>query len=380
MGNGRWSGNGSSSAESLGKTLEKDSGKSLLWIRALAGLVVLLVAGSVLLGLGSHRYAQKSVAQHPASPSPALSKLSLKSKSESRAILGQLPLIFEPNQGQADPQVKFLAHGAGYSLFLDTNSAVLAMQTAPSSSSSSASAAQPSEQSREQFVSMKLVGANPAAALAGADPLPGKSNYMIGNDPQKWHSGIPQFGGVHYASVYPGIDLVFYGNQGHLEYDFRVAPGANASQAELEFDGTSKLKLKVSGGDLILTSKNDGGLRLRAPQVYQRDGDRHVPVTGRFVLRAANRVGFEIGTYDRSRELIIDPLLDFSTYFGGTGTETSPSVAVNGNGDIYIVGTTQGSPASTSFPNSSDRRFPCVPRRSFHRPCRSPQRAPVISS
>ncbi|MGA9544037.1 MAG: SBBP repeat-containing protein [Candidatus Sulfotelmatobacter sp.] len=349
MGNGRWSGN--SSPESLGKTLEKDSGRSLLWIRALGGLVVLLVAGSVLLGLGSHRYAHKSVAQHPASsPSPELSKLSLKSKSESRAILGQLPLIFEPNQGQADPQVKFLAHGAGYSLFLDTNSAVLAMQAAPSSSSSSASAAQPSEQSREQFVSMKLVGANSAAALAGADPLPGKSNYMIGNDPQKWHSGIPQFGGVHYASVYPGIDLVFYGNQGHLEYDFRVAPGANASQAELEFDGTSKLKLKVSGGDLILTSKNDGGLRLRAPQVYQRDGDRHVPVTGRFVLRAANRVGFEIGTYDRSRELIIDPLLDFSTYFGGTGTETSPSVAVNGNGDIYIVGTTQGSPAS-SFPN-----------------------------
>jgi uncharacterized repeat protein (TIGR01451 family) len=328
--------------------LEKDSAKSLLWMPVLAGLVVLLVAGSVLLGLGSRRYAQTSVAQRPASPSPALSKLSLKSKSESRAILGQLPLIFEPNQGQADPQVKFLAHGAGYSLFLDADSAVLAMQTPPSSSWSTASAAQPSERSREQFVRMKLVGANPAAAVAGADALPGKSNYMIGNDPQKWRSGIPQFGGVHYAGVYPGIDLVFYGNQGHLEYDFRVAPGANASQAELEFDGTSKLKLKVSGGDLILTGKDDGGLCLRAPQVYQRDGDRHIPVTGRFVLRAANRVGFEIGSYDRSRELIIDPLLDFSTYFGGTGTETSPSVAVNGNGNIYIVGTTQGSPVSTS--------------------------------
>jgi uncharacterized repeat protein (TIGR01451 family) len=357
MGNGRWS--GSISPESLGKTLGKDSGKSLLWVRALGGLVVLLVAGSVLLGFGSRRDAQKSVAQHPASPSPELSKLSLKSKSESRAILGQLPLIFEPNQGQADPQVKFLAHGSGYSLFLDANSAVLAMQTAPSSSSSSASAAQPSgqareqarKQSREQFVRMKLVGANPAAALAGADALPGKSNYMIGNDPQKWHSGIPQFGGVHYAGVYPGIDLVFYGNQGHLEYDFRVAPGANASQAELEFDGTSKLKLKVSGGDLALTGKNDGGLRLRAPQVYQRDGDRHIPVTGRFVLRAANRVGFEIGPYDHSRELIIDPLLVFSTYFGGTGTETSPSVAVNGNGNIYIVGSTTSPPGT--FPLST---------------------------
>src|SRR5580700_2345834 len=344
MGNGRCS--GASSAESLGKTLEKDSGKSLLWVRALGGLIILLVAGSVLLGLGSRRYGQKSVAQHPASPSPALSRLALKSKPQARAILGQLPLIFEPNQGQADPAVKFLAHGTGYSLFLDANSAMLAMQTAPSSATSSAT--RPSE----QFVRMKLVGVNPAAALGGADPLPGKSNYIVGNDPQKWHSGIPQFAGVRYASVYPGIDLVFYGNQGHLEYDFRVAPGANPSQAELGFDGTSKLKLKVSGGDLILTGKNDGGLRLRAPQIYQRDGDRHLPVTGRFVLRAANRVGFEIGPYDHSRELIIDPRPDFSTYFGGTGTETSPSVAVNGNGNIYIVGTTQGSPAA-SFPDAT---------------------------
>ena len=154
-------------------------------------------------------------------------------------------------------------------------------------------------------------------------------------------------------SVYPGIDLVFYGNQGHLEYDFRVAPGADASQAVLEFEA-NKLKLKLSGGDLILTGKDkeDGGLRLQAPQIYQRDGDRQVPVTGRFVLRAANRVGFELGPYDRSRELIIDPLLNFSTYFGGTGTETSPSVAINGNGSIYIVGTTQGSPELT-FPDAT---------------------------
>ncbi len=106
---------------------------------------------------------------------------------------------------------------------------------------------------QRKFVSMKLVGANPAAALTGADPLPGKSNYLIGNDPHKWHSGVPQFGGVRYAGVYPGIDLIFYGNQGHLEYDFRVAPGADPSQAELQFDGASKLEL--SGGDLILTGR-----------------------------------------------------------------------------------------------------------------------------
>ena len=306
-------GNGRRSGECLGEVLEKASGKNLLWVRALGGLLVLLVAGSVLLGLGSRRYAQKAAAQLPSSASPALSRLSLKSKPEARAILGQLPLIFEPNQGQADPQVKFLAHGAGYSLFLEANGAALAMQTAPSSSV--ASAAKPNQ----HFVRMKLAGANPSAALAGADPLPGKSNYMIGNDPQKWHSGIPQFGGVHYASVYPGIDLIFYGNQGHLEFDFRVAPGADPSQAELQFDGAGKIEL--SGGDLILTGEDAGGLRLQAPQVYQRDGEHHQPVAGRYVLRSANRVGFEIGPYDRRRELIIDPVPVFSTYFGGTGTE-----------------------------------------------------------
>jgi uncharacterized repeat protein (TIGR01451 family) len=307
-------------------------------------MLVLLLTGAVLLGSGSRRHSRQAMTQPPASPIPTSFGSSVQSKPlhsspDARAILGQLPLIFEPNQGQADPRVRFLARGAGYSLFLDATGAMLAMQTAHASAGRS-----------EQFVGMKLVGANPAAATAGTDPLPGKSNYILGNNPRQWHTGIPQFSGARYQSVYPGIDLVFYGNQGRLEYDFRVAPGADPSQAELQFDGATKLEL--SGGDLVLTGKDDGGLRLEAPHVYQRDGDRQKPVAGRFVLRAANRVGFEIGPYDRGRELIIDPVLDFSTYFGGSGTETSPSVAVNGNGNIYLAGTTQASPAS-SFPDAS---------------------------
>ncbi len=324
MGNGRWS----------GRSLEKRSGSLLRGI--FGAMLVLLVAGAVLLGLGSHRNTSTATVQVPASPIPNLFQSSQHAKPDAHAILGQLPLIFEPNQGQADSSVKFLAHGAGYSLFLDETSAVLSMQTGHSPAGNT-----------EQFVRMKLVGANPAAATTGTDALPGKSNYFIGNDPQKWHSGIPQFAGVHYASIYPGIDLVFYGNQGRLEYDFKVAPGADPSQAELQFDGASKLEL--SGGDLVLTGNNDGGVRVQAPQIYQRDGGRHVPVSGHFVLRAANRVAFEIGPYDRSRELIIDPVLQFSTYFGGSGSETSPSVAVDLAGNIYLTGTTQGSPAN-SFP------------------------------
>jgi Domain of unknown function DUF11/Beta-propeller repeat len=298
-------------------------------------MLVLLLAGSVLLGSGFRRSAEKSTTQFPDSAIPTSSRLSLQSnppqskalhsKPDARAILGELPLIFEPNRGQADSQVKFLARGAGYGLFLDATSAVLTMQTARSAPN-------------QQYVRMKLVGANATAATAGTDPLPGKSNYILGNDPHRWHTGIPQFAGVRYQSVYPGIDLVFYGNQGRLEYDFRIAPGADPSQAELQFDGATKLEL--SGGDLILTGEDEGGLRLQAPRIYQRYGDRQEPVAGHFVLRAANRVAFEIGSYDRSRELIIDPVLDFSTYFGGSGTETSPSIAVNGNGNIYIAGTT----------------------------------------
>jgi hypothetical protein len=327
MGNGR-----SSSARS--------SGSKLVRVGALGAAAVLLTAACVLLGSGS-RHVPKSLAQAPASPIPnafgqlSSPRASLRSKPDARAILGQLPMIFEPNQGQADPSVKFLARGAGYGLFLDPTGAVLAMQTAR--------AAQRGQ--RTEFVRMKLVGANPAAAIAGSDPLPGKSNYFIGNDPNQWHTGIPQFARVHYQDVYPGIDLVFYGNQGRLEYDFKVAPGADPTQAELQFDGTTKLEL--SGGDLILAGTG-GGVRLQAPQIYQRDGERRQPVEGRFVLRSANRVGFEIGAYDRARELVIDPTIFYSTYFGGSGSETSPSIAVNGDGNIYLAGST----TSTDLPIS----------------------------
>lgn len=328
MGNGRW----------LGRT----SRGSLVPARAFGAVFVLGLAGLLMLGMGSRHYAPKTAAQIAATPiSTSLilpsAQPSSHAKPDVQAILGQLPMIFEPNQGQTDPRVKFLARGAGYSVFLDNAGAVLGLHSAPGRS--------------EHFVRMNLVAANPAAVTAGSDPLPGKSNYFIGTDPRRWHSGIQQFGGVYYHNVYPGIDLVFYGNQGHLEYDLKVAAGADPSQAELQFDGASQLKL--SGGDLLLTDKNDCDLRLQAPQIYQRDGDRRIPVAGRFVLRAENRVGFEIGNYDRSRELVIDPVLFFSTYFGGSGSETSPSVAIDPAGNIYLVGTTQGSPEN-SFTNASN--------------------------
>ncbi|MGA8273470.1 MAG: SBBP repeat-containing protein [Candidatus Sulfotelmatobacter sp.] len=317
------------------------------WVRVLGAALALLLAACFLLGSGSRQSARKSLAQASLVPSPLVQthvssapKLfgrASKSKPDAKALLANLPLIFEPNQGQADSGVKFVSHGSGYSLYLDPTGAMLAMQTAQPISSDKARSGRSLNSVRMTSVRMSLVGANPSATVAGSDPLPGKSNYFIGNDPKKWYTGIPQFAGVHYQSVYPGIDLVFYGSQGHLEYDFKVAPGADPSQAELQFDGESKLEL--AGGDLIL--KGGGAdVRLQAPRIYQRSAGRQMPVEGHFVLRAANRVGFEIGAYDRSRELVIDPTISYSTYFGGNNAESIPSIAVNGNGNIYLAGST----------------------------------------
>lgn len=317
----------------------RSSQRRLKWLHVMGAAVLLSLVACMILGFGSRHYVQKAVVSSSRFPIPtAFAKAALKSKPDARALLGQLPMIFEPNQGQADSRVKFVSHGGGYSLFLDSTGAVLAMRA------QSASPGQSGSRSMES-VRMTLVGSNPAAAVVGGDQLPGMSNYFIGNDPKKWHTGIPQYAGVHYQDVYPGIDLVFYGSQGHLEYDFKVAPGADPAQAELQFDGAAKLQL--SGGDLILKGTS-AGVRLHAPHIYQKRGARQQPVEGRFVLRAANRVGFEIGAYDRSRELVIDPTISYSTYFGGTGNETSPSIAVNGDGFIYLAGST----TSTNLPKS----------------------------
>lgn len=260
--------------------------------------------------------------------------------------LAQLPLRFEPNQGQTDPRVHFLARGAGYGLFLTSDHAVLALRTSHERS----------------IVRMQLAGGNPAAVATEISPLPGKSNYFIGNDPAKWRRDIPQFARVRYQDVYPGVNLAYYGNQGQLEYDFEVAPGADPSHIALRFQGLDQTKLDGSG-NLILVSSG-GELRLQAPRVYQEFENGQRPVAGRFVLRQGGEVGFELGPYDRRRTLVIDPLLTYSTYFGGTGNEACsgfagiviagvtsppagcPAVAIDASANIYLAGST----ASADFP------------------------------
>jgi hypothetical protein len=245
--------------------------------------------------------------------------------------------------------VKFLARGGGYGLFLTANEAALTLQHPAVSGPQSAS--------RTSIIRMALDGANENAVVVGTDELPGKSNYFVGNNPSKWHRNVPQFAGVRYQNVYPGVDLVYYGNQGRLEYDFEVAPGADPNQVALRFGATGKLKLDAQGNLAIVSGEAE--IRFEAPRVYQRIGQERQPVAGRFILHGENRVKFELGAYDRSRALVIDPVLAYSTYLGGKGNEACsailpsglptsgcPAIAVDSSGSIYIAGST----TSVDFP------------------------------
>ena len=321
-------------------------GTSVVRVRVLAAGLVLLAAGCMVLGWGSR--SRQTAANRAASMSdqgsaltagtatgPILSsETKLDARSHALAVFAGLPLMFEPNQGQAsldpaDARVKFVARGSGYSLYLGSEGAILNLRSKTKRKADA--------EIRVESLQMKLAGANPNANVSAADPLPGKSNYILGNDPSKWRQGIPQFARVRYENVYPGINLVFYGNQGRLEYDFQVAPGSDPRQAELEFKGAKKVELH----DGALVIKGEGGdVQLKAPRVYQEIAGRQEPVEGSFVLRGVNRAGFAIGNYDHSRELVIDPQLTYSTYFGGSGDESHVSIAVDGSFNMYLTGST----------------------------------------
>ena len=249
---------------------------------------------------------------------------------------GKLPLQFEANCGQVSKEVQFLSHGASYGLYLTPNEAVLVL-TKPDAKAHGKSVA----------LRMSLVGGARKAVVSGLDEQPGKANYYIGSDPSKWRTNVPTYAKVRYREVYPGIDLVYYGNQRQLEYDFVVAPGADPNKIVLGFKGAEKLAIDAQG-DLVLQTRG-GKIRQHKPVVYQDiDGARH-EIAGSYVRKGANRIAFKIAAYDPTRPLVIDPVvLSYSTYLGGTSVDAGKAIAVDAAGNAYVTGYT----ISSDFPTT----------------------------
>jgi hypothetical protein len=192
-------------------------------------------------------------------------------------------------------------------------------------------------------VRMKLVGANAAPRVIGAEEQPGKVHYFIGSDPAKWQTNVPTYAKVKYQGVYHGVDLVYYGNQGRLEYDFVVAPGIDPNKIRLKLLGRGKLRVNEKG-DLLLGSGGEQ-VRFEKPVVYQELAGDKKQVEGSYVLASANRVGFQLGEYDHSQPLVIDPVLSYSTYLG-SNIDDGVDIAVDASGNAYVTGFTY----STDFP------------------------------
>ncbi len=262
------------------------------------------------------------------------------------AAYGRLPLQFEANQGQVDASVKFLARGRGYNLFLTSTEAVLVLSAA-TTEGMKALAAGESSTARDELpavLRLQFLGANPEPEVAGQEKLPGVVNYYLGHDPDRWRTGIPTFAQVKYQGVYPGVDVVFYGNGRQLEYDFVVAPAIDPSHITLGAQGADALAVDASG-DLVLQVLG-GAMRLRKPFIYQEVNGVRQQVGGGYVLKGEHQFGFQVAAYDASQPLIIDPVLEYSTYFGGSGADYGYGIAVDAAGSVYLTGATN----STDFP------------------------------
>jgi hypothetical protein len=263
---------------------------------------------------------------------------------------GKLPLAFESNQGQTDPQVKFFSRGTGYSLFLTSREAVLTLHGSSDQKEPVLLKAKvpnsPAKEIKSTVLNLKLLGASAKVELIGQDEMPGKSNYFIGNDPKKWHTGVPEFAKVRYANVYPGVDLVYYGHQRELECDFVLQTGAQPEAIRLGIEGAQELRL--DHGDLVLTTAG-GDLLLRSPHIYQELNGVRQAIRGSYVVRNNNEVGFEVAPYDRSRALVIDPVLAYSTYLGGSNTDLDAGIALDSEGNAYVTGYTY----SSDFPTAN---------------------------
>jgi hypothetical protein len=262
-------------------------------------------------------------------PPLALEKANTEDKVRLSKNYGKIPLAFEANEGQTDEQVKFLSRGSGYSLFLKPTEAVLSL----------------SKDDRSTAIRMGLVGANSKIKMAGEEKLPGKTNYLIGNDPKKWHTHVSNYKKVRYEEVYPGIDLVYYGNQRKLEYDFIVKPGVDPNAIRMQFAGVDSMS--VEAGDLVMHTES-GDVTQKAPIIYQEINGKRKKIMGNYMFLADNQVGFYLSDYDKTQPLVIDPVLEYSTYLGGNDHDRPHGITVDTAGNAYITGITFSEDFSTT--------------------------------
>jgi len=285
----------------------------------------------------------KAILPPNALPSPSAHKLAVTQD------FGRLPLSFESNQGQTDNRVRFLTHSSDNTLFLTPTEAVFAMPTQPQRREKSGLLQRRRKHPQlgkipQAAFRMQMVGADPKATVLEQQPLAGRVNYFIGKDPRKWQVGVPTFGRVGFRGVYPGVDLVYYGNQRHLEYDFVVAPHADPRQITLHFAGAQGVHIDTAGDLLIRTQVRE--LKWRKPTVYQQDSAGKHPVTAHFQrTRMANGqtgIRFALGHYNADLPLVIDPVLLYSTYLGGSNGSNAMGIALDSAGNAYITGGDSG--------------------------------------
>ncbi len=308
-------------------------------VRNLAIIACLTIASTVPFASGAPRLVAR---RPPAAATPAA--VSEPQQIGAADAFGRLPMAFEINEGQTDPSVQFLARGSGYAVFLTPHEAVLALKrSAP---------ADADQRAERRAVRLKFVGADRDAIVVGEMPLEGRVNYMTGGDPAAWRTDIETYSRVRYTDVWRGVDMVYYGNQGELEYDFVAAPGGDVGAIRLSIEGADGTSVDAAG-DLVLRL-GDRELRQRRPSVYQESlGGERVPVSCRYELDGDGNVGLDVGAYDVTLPLVVDPVLSYATYLGGYANNSAPTTTGNGitvdaSGNIYVTGTTE----AANFPTS----------------------------
>ena len=254
---------------------------------------------------------------------PEVSKL--QPPDQAGVLAATIPLAFEANEGQADSKVRYLARGPGYSLLLGPEEATLVAKPTGKTSAP------------PDAVQMRLIDAATSPRITPQDPLPGRSHYLVGSDANNWTTEVAHYGKVEYEGVYPGVDLVYYGNPGGLEYDFIVSPGADPNRIAVTFEGADEYRLDEDGA--LIMQRASGIVSLKKPYAYQLLKGLQQEVAANYVIDG-NRVGFALAAYDRAERLVIDPVISYASYLGGTGGEIITGIARDDDGNLYVTGTT----------------------------------------